>query len=132
MDINEEIFRKLVEPLRTINPDVETVALMLMLVAWQQRDADDPDASPRLQDQQDKDLSETLVAFEKVPELSSFEISDGIRQRARRLRKDPGLLNRVTDLYVQGLLSAWIADDTYAWLNNKDWALGLPRASPIC
>ncbi|MEZ1441289.1 hypothetical protein QVM41_34205, partial [Pseudomonas shirazica] len=30
------------------------------------------------------------------------------------------------DLYVQGLLSAWIADDTYAWLNNKDWALGLP------
>ncbi|MDY6541618.1 hypothetical protein, partial [Clostridioides difficile] len=126
MDINEEIFRKLVEPLRTINPDVETVALMLMLVAWQQRDADDPDASPRLQDQQDKDLSETLVAFEKVPELSSFEISDGIRQRARRLRKDPGLLNRVTDLYVQGLLSAWIADDTYAWLNNKNWRLGLP------
>lgn len=126
MDINEEIFRKLVEPLRTINPDVETVALMLMLVAWQQRDADDPDASPRLQDQQDKALSEALAAFEKVPELSSFEVSDGIRQRAKRLRKDPGLLDRVTDLYVRGLLSAWIADDTYAWLNNKDWPLGLP------
>lgn len=126
MDINEEIFRKLVEPLRTINPDVEAVALVLMLVAWQQRDTDDPDASPRLQDQQDKTLSEALAAFEKLPDLSSFEVSDGIRQRARRLRKAPGLLDQVTDLYVQGLLSAWIADDTYAWLDNKDWPLGLP------
>ncbi len=126
MDINEEIFRKLVEPLRSTNPDVETVALMLMLVAWQQRDAGDPDASPRLQNQQDKTLSEALAAFEKVPELSSFEVSDGIRQRARRLRKDPGLLDQVTNLYVQGLLSAWIADDTYAWSDNKNWALGLP------
>ncbi|MFG8476572.1 N-6 DNA methylase [Pseudomonas aeruginosa] len=126
MDINEEIFRKLIEPARALGADAETVALTLMLVAWQQRDAGAPDASPRLQDQQGKELSEALATFEKVPELSSFEINDGVRQRAKRLRKDPGLLDRVTDLYVQGLLSAWIADDTYAWLNNQDWALGLP------
>jgi len=126
MDINEEIFRKLIEPARALGADAETVALLLMLVAWQQRDAGAPDAAPCLKDQQGKELSEALATFEKVPELSSFEISDDIRRRARRLQKDPGLLDRVTDLYAQGLLSAWIADDTYAWLNNKDWPLGLP------
>jgi type I restriction enzyme M protein len=126
MDINEEIFQKLIEPIRAIDIDVENVALMLMLVAWQQRDAEDPEASPHFQDQKDRTLSETLAIFEKLPEFSSFEVSDGIRQRARRLRKDPGLIDRVGNLYVQGLLSTWVADDAYAWSDNRDWVLGLP------